>query len=173
MKLTIYPNQILLNKCREVTEDELLSGVVMGHNLKQLRRDMIETMRQNKGCGLAAPQVGLNVRLFIADATGDFPFMIINPVLHNMASRAPAVEGCLSIPNVHGYVMRYERLTMTGMALDLTPIEMKVKDAWLARIIQHETDHLDGKLFIDVMSESDKQKYAGVLDFMRRTQAAA
>jgi peptide deformylase len=119
--------------------------------LRTLARDMFETMYLAKGIGLAAPQVGRSERLAVIDVN-DKAFVIINPEIIELDSKtAKAEEGCLSIPDVYGDVERPVRVRVRALDLDGKPFEVEA-DELLARCLQHEIDHLHGKLFIDYLS---------------------
>jgi len=114
---------------------------------------MFELMYEHEGVGLAANQVDLPYRLFIANPTGDpknkdAEYVFINPVLKGGKGQAEGEEGCLSIPGVLGPVVRKEKITIEAYNLEGEQFIGEV-DGLFARIVQHETDHLDGKLFID------------------------
>ncbi len=120
--------------------------------LAALIRRMRKIMREANGVGLAANQIGLPHRLFVAEVPvndGTKFYSVINPAIEKMSTeKATIEEGCLSVPGIWGDAPRAERVTLVGQ--DLRGKSLKIK-AWglLARVFQHETDHLDGKLFID------------------------
>jgi peptide deformylase len=119
--------------------------------LRTLANDMFDTMRIAKGIGLAAPQVGRTERLAVIDVQ-DHPFVIINPEIVEADSKmAKAEEGCLSIPDVYGDVQRPSRVLVRALDLDGKEFEVEAEEL-LARCLQHEIDHLHGKLFIDHLS---------------------
>ena len=119
--------------------------------LQRLIHDMFDTMYHARGIGLAAPQVGRTERLAVLDL-GDDPFVIINPVIVQSASgRAKAEEGCLSIPDIYADVERPKSVTMRALDRNGATFEREATDL-LARCLQHEIDHLDGKLFLDYLS---------------------
>lgn len=144
-----------------------VSGVT--DELRGLARDMFETMRLASGIGLAAPQVGRRERLAVIEVN-DQSFVIINPeIIERDAKTAKAEEGCLSIPDVYGDVERPARVRVRALDLDGRPFEIEASDL-LARCLQHEIDHLHGKLFLDHLSvlkrrsalakwAKEKQKY--------------
>ena len=114
---------------------------------------MLALMYEKEGVGLAANQVDLPYRLFVMNPSGDAAkrdeeLVIINPVLSNPKGTAEAEEGCLSIPGVYADVKRADRITLHAYDLAGNEIEREL-EGFLARIVQHETDHLDGRLFID------------------------
>jgi peptide deformylase len=138
-------------------------------SLKQLVEDMFETMYASSGIGLAAPQVNHLVRLFVADTrpreNGRYkledmspleqavsqPFVIFNPEIIKKVGKTTYDEGCLSVPTYYESVQRAELIIVQGLNLDGNKFQLEV-DGLLAICIQHEIDHLDGKLFIDRLS---------------------
>lgn len=124
--------------------------------LREMVRQMFELMYQHNGIGLAANQVNLPYRLFVLNLESDpeaqeLEMVFINPVLSRPKGTVEAEEGCLSMPSIHADVRRAERITVNAYNLDGEEIHAEV-DGLFARAVQHETDHLDGKLFIDRLS---------------------
>jgi peptide deformylase len=121
--------------------------------VRRLIDDMFETMRAAKGIGLAAPQVGRTERVAVIDVEeGKQPYALVNPEIVSVSSdEDKAEEGCLSIPDIFGDVMRPMRVTVKALDRDGQPFMVEA-DGLLARCIQHEVDHLHGKLFIDYLS---------------------
>jgi len=122
--------------------------------IKTLIQDMFDTMYQNNGVGLAAPQIGVNLRLFVVDcSTGDEPLrpmVFINPKIIKKSGAVVSQEGCLSFPEAYTSVRRYENVMVKATDRNGKPFVMEAKGGTLlARCIQHENDHLDGILFID------------------------
>ena len=122
----------------------------MTDELRRLTDDMFETMHAAKGIGLAAPQVGRLERLAVIDID-DNPIVVVNPEIILSEGSARGEEGCLSIPEVFGDVDRAARITLRALNRDGEPFELEATDL-LARCLQHEIDHLHGKLFIDYLS---------------------
>lgn len=131
-----------------------------GSGLKTLIDDMVETMRAAPGIGLAAPQIGVPERVIVVEIPEDekIPgsgklYTLINPEIVK-ASRDEVLgeEGCLSIPNLVGDVWRAQWLTVKGLDVEGKEIRIKATD-WLARAFQHEIDHLNGRLFVDMATE--------------------
>ena len=122
--------------------------------------DMVETMRAAPGVGLAAPQVGVTERVIVVEMPedADVPgsgrlYAVVNPeIVKASKDEVLGEEGCLSIPNLVGDVWRAEAVTIKGQDVNGEPLRIKATD-WLARIFQHEIDHLNGQLFIDVATE--------------------
>jgi peptide deformylase len=136
--------------------------------LKQLAEDMLETMRAHNGVGLAAPQIGVMQRIFVAEIPAsrsgtDEPhpqsgtsYILVNPeIIQHAANLVEGREGCLSIPTWYGLVERLEWVEVKAQDLDGKRIKLKVDDL-LARIFQHELDHLNGVLFIDHVKDREK-----------------
>lgn len=122
----------------------------MTAELRRLTDDMFETMYTAKGIGLAAPQVGRSERLAVIDIE-DSPIVVVNPEIILSEGSARGEEGCLSIPEVFGDVDRATRITVRALNREGEPFELEATDL-LARCLQHEIDHLHGKLFIDYLS---------------------
>ena len=122
-------------------------------HLRGLARDMIDTMYANDGIGLAAPQIGHDLQLFVANPsqTRGRELVVVNPVLRTLRGRVGMVEGCLSVPNVWERVKRSAKVRMTGQDLSGAPIDVEA-EGLLAIVLQHEWDHLQGCLFIDRVS---------------------
>jgi peptide deformylase len=117
-------------------------------SLARLTQDMLATMRDNEGVGLAANQVGRLKRVFVA-AVGDDEYVIVNPVITGVAQTTEsAPEGCLSIPGIHVEVERPTAVTVSGQDVSGNPLQLRASDL-LARVLQHEIDHLDGVLILD------------------------
>jgi peptide deformylase len=153
-KIVTLPEPVLRRKARTIT--------TFDKNLQTLIDDMIETMRQAPGVGLAAPQVNISERLIVveyaeeqeeeAEGQPEKPkklFVLINPeIVKSSAETLMGVEGCLSIPNLVGEVERHAVIQVKGLNRHGKPAKVKA-EGWLARIFQHEIDHLNGILFPD------------------------
>ena len=127
--------------------------------IRRLARDMIDTMYAYDGIGLAAPQVGEALQLFVASPTQERgrEIVMVNPVLEPVRGQASMMEGCLSLPNVWDRVRRSQVVRLRGQDLSGKPVEMEV-DGLLAIVLQHEVDHLQGRLFIDRLSWLRRKK---------------
>ena len=132
--------------------------------LQKLIDDMIDTMREYNGVGLAAPQVHESVRLFVALLDDDpdsktEASVIINPEITPLTGvREEGWEGCLSIPDIRGMVPRFTDISLKALDRDGRAIELRLKN-FPARVAQHETDHLDGVLFFDRMTSTQSLTY--------------
>ena len=131
---------------------------------QKLIDDMIDTMHEYHGVGLAAPQVHEGIRLFVAmlaeEPDAKTPAtVVINPEIVPVAdSREEGWEGCLSIPDIRGMVPRYKEITLKALDRDGRPCDMQLKN-FAARVAQHEADHLDGVLFFDRMQSMQSLTY--------------
>ena len=121
--------------------------------IRNLVRDMIETMYANDGIGLAAPQIGQDLQLFVANPSQvrGKELVLLNPVLNEASGRASLVEGCLSLPDVWERVTRAANVRISGQDLSGNTITIEA-DGLMAIVLQHELDHLYGRLFIDRLS---------------------
>lgn len=150
------PDPVLRKKARKVTE--------FGPELHTLIDDMVETMRAEPGVGLAAPQVGISQRVIVVEYGDEEDeerppklFAVINPEYVRKSSEiVEGVEGCLSIPGYLGSVSRHKSLVIKGLNRHGKPLRIKA-EGWLARIFQHEIDHLDGVLFVDLADKVWRQ----------------
>ena len=124
--------------------------------LSKLADDMLETMYAAPGVGLAGPQVGVSLRLIVFD-DGTGPRKLANPELHDLKGEQEAEEGCLSIPGMYFPVKRALSVRVTAIELDGAPVVFDAEE-FLARILQHETDHVNGILFIDRLSTEDRKE---------------
>jgi peptide deformylase len=144
LKIIHYPDPRLRKISAPVTD--------FGPNLRELADRMVALMKAARGVGLAAPQVGENIRLFVMNPTGEEADLrvYVNPVLSDAEGEEEGEEGCLSLPNINAKLWRSKVLRMQAQDLDGNPFE-ETADGYLARIWQHETDHLNGTLIIDRM----------------------
>ena len=147
-KIVTVPEPVLRRKAHKVTD--------FGADLQELIDDMVETMRAAPGVGLAAPQVNVSQRVIVVEfgdeEDEEVPaklYTIVNPeIVRPSQETEKGTEGCLSIPGFLGEVERITSLTVKGQNRHGQPVRIKAK-GWLARIFQHEIDHLDGVLFTD------------------------
>ncbi len=147
LEIVLWPDPVLTRRAGDVEKiDSWLLQVI--ERMKQL-------MESHEGVGLAAPQVGLPLRLFVMaeKAKADQAIAVINPVLELGSETLEAEEGCLSLPGIRGQVIRAKSVTLTGYDVKGGPVSMPLED-FPARIAQHENDHLDGVLIIARMSPS-------------------
>ena len=128
--------------------------------------DLIETMQANNGIGLAANQVGRAVRIYAVDPSivkkDEKPFVLINPRIVETSGMQIGEEGCLSFPGLFETVSRPDRVLIEALDIDGNALKLE-KEGMIARVLLHEYDHLDGKLFVDYFSFLTKQLYNGKL----------
>jgi len=124
-------------------------------SIQRLIDDMVETMQQTKGVGLAAPQVGVPLRVIVLQMPGEEPVAIINPEIVKRAGEREVVEGCLSIPGYAGEIKRSVSVTVKGWDRQGKPTRIKATGL-MAQALEHELDHLNGVLYIDHLESQDK-----------------
>lgn len=150
MKVLQLGEELLRQKSEPVTE--------INDEIRQLTSEMFKIMELSKGAGLAAPQVGILKRLFVLIADDEVPRVFINPqIIATSSQMCDYEEGCLSIPNVWENISRPEKVTVQALNEYGKPFTLEA-DGLLARIIQHENDHLDGILYIDRGDPDFKQR---------------
>lgn len=156
LRIILYPDPRLKKVSAPVT--------TFDEKLKALAARMFELMRAHRGVGLAAPQVGLNLRLFVMNPTGEpeDDRVYVNPILSEPAGAESAEEGCLSLPNIHVDVDRSKTMRIQAQDLCGDPID-QVETGYLARIWQHETDHLNGTMLTDRMGTVAKMTNRRIL----------
>ncbi len=133
-----------------------------------LSQAMIETMREGNGIGLAGPQVGELRRIFVCHVSGDIPRVFINPeIIQTSQDLATMEEGCLSIPGIYADVVRPAAVTVQAWNEKGRPFRIDAEGS-LARVIQHEMDHLNGVLFLDHLSERKRDRLTKV--YWKRTE---
>lgn len=167
LPIYIYGQPVLRKVAQDIAPDY--------PNLKDLIANMFETMDNAEGVGLAAPQIGLPIRVVVINLdvlSDEFPEFkgfrkaYINPhILETSGELEDMEEGCLSLPGIHENVKRAGKIHVTYLDEDLQPHDEMV-EGYLARVMQHEFDHLDGKMFIDRISTLRKQMIRGKLGSM-------
>ncbi len=133
---------ILTKKCKEVKE--------MTPRLRELVDDMFDTMYEANGVGLAGPQVGILKRIVVIDTTGEDPIVMVNPRIIESSGEQTGGEGCLSVPGKTGTVTRPDHVKAVAFDIDMQEYEIEATEL-LARAICHELDHLEGKLYVDMV----------------------
>lgn len=172
LPIYVYGQPVLRKVAEDITPDY--------PNLKELIANMFETMDHADGVGLAAPQIGLPIRVVTVDLdvlSDDFPeykgfrkAYINAHILEVMGEQVSMEEGCLSLPGIHESVKRGDKIRVKYLDEDLVAHEEEV-EGYLARVMQHEFDHLDGKMFIDHLSPLRKQMIKGKLNAMLKGKA--
>ena len=146
--LTTFPEKVLKQKAEPVT--------VFDDALAELVDDMIETMREAPGVGLAAPQIGISKRIIVVEFGDEQDetvpnqlYVLINPeIIKQSKDQVAGIEGCLSVPGLVGNVNRANVVTVRGQNIHGKPVKIRAQ-GWLARIFQHEIDHINGVLYTD------------------------
>jgi len=159
LKVARMGHPVLRQRGRPLEKSQLLSPAVQA-----LIDDMIETMNEYKGVGLAAPQVHQSLRLFVAllaeePDDGTAASVVVNPeIVLNASEVDEGWEGCLSIPDIRGLVRRATDITVNALDREARAVQLRLK-GFAARVAQHETDHLDGVLFFDRMTSMQSLTY--------------
>jgi peptide deformylase len=158
-----FPDERLRKKASEV---QAVDG-----KIKKLVDDMLETMYQAKGIGLAATQVNVHQRIVVIDVSEekDKPLCLINPEIIAKDGVEESEEGCLSVPGFFETVKRAERIKVKALDKEGKPFELEA-DALLAVCVQHELDHLEGKLFVDYISSLKRQRIKKKLEKIHKLE---
>lgn len=141
-KIRELGDEVLAKPCKEVKE--------MTDRTRELIDDMLETMYEANGCGLAAPQVGILKRIVVIDITGEDPIVLINPRIVEKSGEQTGHEGCLSLPGKTGIVTRPDYVKAVALNEEMQPIEIEGTQL-LARAICHELDHLEGRMYVELV----------------------
>lgn len=159
LQIITYPHPTLRYQAKPLRKVDV--------RLKEIVDRMFQLMYEFRGVGLAATQVDLPLRLFVMNSTGrqgdGQEIVMINPVISRPRGNEIAEEGCLSLPSIHGNVIRAKTIRVNAFTLDGQEINQDFS-GYEARIIQHETDHLDGSLFIDRLKEGSELEIQGELE---------
>jgi peptide deformylase len=147
LPIRTFGDPVLRERAREVEGFD--------QTLARLADDMIETMHDAPGVGLAAPQVGRSIRLVVFDI-GEGARALVNPVLSGLEGEQLGDEGCLSVPGLYFQVKRALKVRADALDVEGRPVVIEAEEL-MARVLQHEVDHIDGVLFIDRLSPSDRK----------------
>lgn len=165
LRITKHGENVLKRPCAPVDYEAFKP------ELPRLLKDMWATMYSVRGVGLAAPQIGLNIRLSVIDVKPEGKsqkLVLINPEIVSRAGKMFEEEGCLSVPGVYAKITRSARVTVKALDAHGAPYEME-GEGLLARAFQHELDHLDGKLFIDHLEFVSKLRVMGLIREIKPT----
>lgn len=155
----------------EVLREKSVPVAEVNDDIRKLAEDMFETMIEANGVGLACPQIGMNIRMFVVIADDDVRRVFINPqIISTSAELSDYEEGCLSVPQVYEKISRPAKVTVQALNERGRPFTLEA-DGLLARVIQHENDHLDGVIFIDRGDPDFAAKTAE--NFKKRAEKAA
>ena len=165
LEILKFPDPRLRNHARPVK--------VVDDAIRQLADDMLETMYDAPGIGLAATQVGVDRQLIVVDVSEerDQPMVLINPEVVAAEGEEEMEEGCLSVPGFYDKVKRAEKVKVRALNLEGEVVEMDL-DGLLAVCVQHEIDHLHGKLFVDYLSRLKRERIRKKLEKEARAEAA-
>jgi len=141
------PDHVLRQKAKKVS--------TIDSSIQRLIDDMVETMQQANGVGLAAPQVGVSLRVVVVQMPGEEPIAIINPKIVKRAGERGVTEGCLSVPGYAGEIKRSVSVTVKGQDRQGKAIRLKATEL-MAEALEHELDHLNGILYVDHIESQDK-----------------
>ena len=161
--LDIYTlgDDVLREECKDITEFDPA--------LRMLADAMLDTLDEADGVGLAGPQVGVSERIFVVHIPDEDPIVFVNPeIIETSIEVSPYEEGCLSIPGVYHEVIRPSRVTVQAQDINGKAFTIKA-DGLLARVIQHENDHLSGVLYIDHLTEPEQK--AVIKSYERKNKA--
>jgi len=154
-KIRIYPDPILKIVTEKVEK--------IDENIHKIVKKMFKIMKEEDGVGLAANQVGFNMRIVIAQLPEDKSYVLINPEIIESDGEDVMEEGCLSFPGISIYIKRAEKIKVRGLDMNGNDVEY-IFDGLLARIFQHEVDHLNGKTIVDYLSPQDFIKFQRYYD---------
>jgi len=161
--IRVFGDPVLKQRAAEVQE---VDGALV-----RLAEDMVETMYAAPGVGLAAPQVGVQKRLFVYDV-GEGPQVIVNPRIDESDGEWVFEEGCLSVPGLSWEIVRPKQVHLVGHDLDGNEVSIEA-DEYLARVFQHELDHLDGTLLLDRLDADQRKEAMRILRSRALTLPAA
>jgi peptide deformylase len=148
LDIRILPDPVLRRKAKRVR--------TIDNSLKRLIADMLETLHAVPGrVGLAAPQVGISLRLVVIGIPDEKDIILVNPEIVRKKGERLVTEGCLSVPGYVGQIIRAESVTAKGLDLSGKEIRIKAKEL-LAQALEHEVDHLNGRLYIDYLASMDE-----------------
>lgn len=154
-----YPEPVLRDHTAEIERIDV--------TVKTLSDEMIRLLAQSNGIGLAAPQVGERRRLILVDVEGDFHILVNPEVVELGDEQEPFPEGCLSIPGIEGDVWRPKRALIRGYTLDEREVELE-REGLPARVLLHEIDHLNGRLFVDHLGAAKRRRLLKEYDRLQR-----
>jgi peptide deformylase len=140
-------NAVLRNKARKVSRFD--------ENIRTLVKDMIETMREAPGVGLAAPQIGIPLQVAVVEAEKDEIYVLVNPEIVKLEGEQILDEGCLSVPGYWGKVKRAEKVTVKARDAHGKEVRINAAEGLLGQALQHEIDHLNGTVYVDLLDSLD------------------
>jgi peptide deformylase len=149
-QIRVVPDEVLRQKAKKVP--------AIDASIKQLIEDMIVTMQEADGVGLAAPQVGVSLRVIVLQMPEEEPFGIVNPEVVKRSGERMVIEGCLSVPGYQGELKRSEKVTVKGLDREGKKMRIRATEL-LAQALEHEIDHIDGVLYTDRIGSEGQARY--------------
>ena len=169
MEIVLYPHPVLLKGSQEILDP--------GPKWASVGKEMLETMYATKGAGLAGPQVGISSRILVLNPSGDpgkpeEEMILLNPRIRKKKGKEWGQEGCLSFPGIYGEVLRSTWIEIEGLSPEGEPQLFEAQD-FLARVLQHEIDHLEGIVFVQRMTPAEKIKIKAALNELEERYRAS
>lgn len=158
-QIRYLPDPVLREKAKRVPE--------IDRSIHRLIEDMIESMHAANGVGLAAPQIGISLRVIVIGLPEEEPFALINPEIVKVSGERELEEGCLSVPGYRGEITRHLRVIAKGLTPEGKEVRIKARDNLLAQALEHEIDHINGTLYVDHLPSMDVLRPVNEGDFTR------
>ena len=152
--MTVLPVRVLPDD-KAVLRRKANKVRLIDKSIQKLIDDMIESMHAAHGVGLAAPQIGVSLRVAVFGLLDEEPFALINPQIVKRSGERRLTEGCLSVPGYRGEVTRSLKVTVKGLDRTGKPVRLKAEDNLLAQAFEHEIDHLNGVLYLDYLASEE------------------
>jgi len=157
--IRVLPDPVLRDKAKRVPR--------IDQSIHKLIEDMIDSMYAANGVGLAAPQIGVSLRVIVIGLPEEEPFAMINPEIVKVTGERQVEEGCLSVPGYRAELTRSKTVIAKGLGHDGNPMRIKAKDDLLAQALEHEIDHINGILYIDHLPSMDVLMKVNEADYTR------
>ena len=157
--IRVLPDPVLRDKAKRVPR--------IDQSIHKLIEDMIDSMHAANGVGLAAPQIGVSLRVIVIGLPEEEPFAMINPEIVKVTGERRVEEGCLSVPGYRAELTRSKTVIAKGLGQDGNPMRIKAKDDLLAQALEHEIDHINGILYIDHLPSMDVLVKVDEADYSR------
>ena len=147
--MTVHPIRYLPEPVLRQKAKRVPNAPQRDAKIQQLIDDLIESMAAAKGVGLAAPQIGVSLRVIVIGIPDEEPFALINPEIVKVAGERQVDEGCLSVPGYHAELVRHRVVVAKGLNREGKKVRIKARDTLLEQALEHEIDHINGTLYID------------------------
>ncbi len=158
-QIRYLPEPVLRQKAKRVPEIDA--------SIHRLIDDMVDSMYAANGVGLAAPQIGVSLRVIVIGIPDEEPFALINPEIVKVSGQRELEEGCLSVPGYRGPITRHVTVIAKGLTPEGKMVRIKAKDDLLAQALEHEIDHINGTLYVDHLPSMDILRRVDEADFVR------